>query len=58
MPENDGELKEKANDMNVICLEDEAFYALIEKVIIRIKEQNSIREDKWISNEEAMQRCI
>jgi hypothetical protein len=42
--------------MNVICLEDEAFYALIEKVLSRIKEQNNIKEDKWISDEEAMRK--
>ena len=36
--------------MEVICLEDEAFYALFEQVVQRIK------EDKWISPEEAMQK--
>ncbi len=42
--------------MEVICLQDEAFYALIEQVVQRIKEKNGIKEDKWISAEEAMQR--
>ena len=42
--------------MNVICLEDAAFYALLEKVLDRIKEKNQIREDKWISGEEAMKK--
>lgn len=42
--------------MNIICLEDEAFYALVDKVISRIKDQNQIREDKWISDEEAMHK--
>lgn len=42
--------------MEVICLEDEAFYALIETVLCRIKAQNSIQEDKWISDEEAMRK--
>lgn len=42
--------------MEVICLEDDAFYALIDKVIGRIKEYHSIKEDKWISGEEAMQK--
>jgi len=32
--------------MEVICLQDEAFYALIEKVVKRIQEQNEIKEDK------------
>ena len=42
--------------MEVICLEDEAFYSLIEKVVQRIKENKGIKEDKWISPEEAMQK--
>lgn len=40
--------------MEVICLQDDAFYALIEEVVQRIKAQHSITEDKWISGEEAM----
>lgn len=40
--------------MNVICLEDAAFYALVEKVVARIKEQNEVKSDKWVSGEEAM----
>ena len=39
--------------MNVICLEDQAFYSLVEKVVKRLNE-NNIKEDKWISGEEAM----
>ncbi|HRE62297.1 MAG TPA: helix-turn-helix domain-containing protein [Ferruginibacter sp.] len=42
--------------MEVICLEDSAFYSLIERVIARIKDQNNIKEDKWISGDEAMQK--
>ena len=42
--------------MNVICLEDDAFYALVEKVISRIKEVKGVSEDKWVSGEEAMQK--
>jgi len=42
--------------MEVICLESEAFYALIEEVVQRIKEKNNIKEDKWISASEAMQK--
>jgi hypothetical protein len=41
--------------MEVICLEDDAFYALIEKVVQRIKGREG-KEDKWISPEEAMQK--
>lgn len=40
--------------MQVICLEDEAFYALIEEVVARLKEKSGITQDKWISDEEAM----
>jgi ubiquinone biosynthesis protein Coq4 len=42
--------------MEVICLEDEAFYALVDQVLQRIKEKKDIKEDKWISAEEAMQK--
>lgn len=40
--------------MNVICLQDEAFYALIDAVVARIGEKQGIKQDKWISAEEAM----
>jgi hypothetical protein len=42
--------------MEVICLEDEAFYALVETVVRRLKEKEGKKEDKWISGEEAMQK--
>ena len=42
--------------MEVICLQDEAFYALIEQVVERVKEKQNIKGDKWISAEEAMQK--
>lgn len=42
--------------MEVICLQDQAFYELIEQVVKRVKENNGIKEDKWISPEEAMQK--
>jgi hypothetical protein len=42
--------------MEVICLQDSAFYLLIEKVVERIKQKNGIKEDKWISGEEAMKK--
>ena len=41
--------------MEVICLEDKAFFSLIDEVVERIKEQNpAVRLDKWISGSEAM----
>lgn len=42
--------------MEVICLETSAFYELIESVVDRIKTQQSIKEDKWISGEETMKK--
>jgi 5,10-methenyltetrahydromethanopterin hydrogenase len=46
----------KVFPMEVICLQDEAFYALVEQVVQRIKETNGIKEDKWVSPEEAMKK--
>ncbi len=40
--------------MEVICLQDEAFYHLIEKVIERIQAKQAGKAEKWISGEEAM----
>ncbi|WP_276366310.1 helix-turn-helix domain-containing protein [Chryseolinea sp. H1M3-3] len=40
--------------MNVICLEEKAFYALVEEVVNRLKEKNNVKENKWISDKEAM----
>ncbi|MCP9750001.1 helix-turn-helix domain-containing protein [Ferruginibacter sp. HRS2-29] len=41
--------------MEVICLEEPAFYALIEQVVARINEKNNTQFDKWISDDTAMQ---
>lgn len=41
--------------MEVICLQDEAFYQLIEEVIDRLKEKENITQDKWVSPERAME---
>lgn len=40
--------------MQVICLEDAAFYALIDEVVLRIKEKSTSVQDKWITDVEAM----
>lgn len=40
--------------MQVICLQDEALYALIDEVVARIKKQQPVAEDRWIGSEEAM----
>ena len=41
--------------MEVICLQDEAFYHLIEEVVDRLREKENITQDKWISPERAME---
>ncbi|MEQ9218915.1 MAG: helix-turn-helix domain-containing protein [Cyclobacteriaceae bacterium] len=40
--------------MEVIMLEEEAFYSLIEEVVKRLKGDDDGPEDKWIQTEEAM----
>jgi len=40
--------------LDVICLETEAFYLLVEEVVSRIRERDNITTDKWISLDEAM----
>lgn len=42
--------------MEVICMEDEAFYSLCEQVFQRLKDKEKAKDDKWISAEEAMQK--
>ncbi len=41
--------------MEVICIEDAAFYTLIEQVVNRLKEKHGDDHEKWISDDEAMQ---
>lgn len=41
--------------MEVICLEDKAFFALVEQVVARLKEQYGQVKEKWVSDDEAMQ---
>lgn len=40
--------------MEVICLQDAAFYTLVEEVVKRVKEKQNINQDKWISDAEAI----
>ena len=40
--------------MQVICVQEEAFYALFEKVIEHIESKRQDRTEKWIDGEEAM----
>ena len=41
--------------MEVICIEDAAFHALIEKVVARLKEKNEVNANPWISPKDAME---
>lgn len=40
--------------MQVICLEEAAFYTLVEEVVQRLKEKVGEDKEKWISDEQAM----
>lgn len=40
--------------MEVICLEDKAFYALLEQVVARLKEHTGNKPDRWITDDEVM----
>ncbi len=40
--------------MEVICLHDKAFYALVEQVVDRLKSEHNQPLDKWVNGEEAM----
>ena len=42
--------------MEVIMIEQESFYKLIKEVVERIKAEQKITEDRWISGTEAMRR--
>ena len=40
--------------MQIICLEEAAFYALVEQVVNRLKENHGTENDKWVSDQQAM----
>ena len=40
--------------MQVICLQEEAFYALIDRVVDHVKETHAVIDNKWISADEAL----
>lgn len=42
--------------MEIICLEEDAFYTLLENVLSHVKEKHQVQEDKWISGGEAMKK--
>lgn len=40
--------------MRIICLEEAAFYALVEQVVNRLKENHGTENEKWVSDQQAM----
>lgn len=40
--------------MQVICLQEPAFYELVEQVVLRLREKDGSQKLKWIDDEEAM----
>lgn len=42
--------------MEVICLEDNAFFNLIDRVVDHIKNTSAAKQDKWLSTDQAMER--
>src|SRR5690606_674090 len=45
----------QTHTMQVICLEEQAFYTLLEEVVARLKAQMPAAPSKWIGQQEAMQ---
>jgi hypothetical protein len=41
--------------MQVICLEDAAFYELVNQVVAKLRSESSHTKERWISDEDAMQ---
>jgi len=44
--------------MEVICLQDEAFYKLVDEVVSQLREKLNVRQEKWIAPERAMELLI
>ena len=41
--------------MQVICLQDEAFYQLVEEVVARVQEKQAAPLERWVGTEDCMQ---
>ncbi len=41
--------------MQIICLEEAAFYALVEQVVAQLQEKYVSKSETWVSDEQAMQ---
>lgn len=44
--------------MNVVCLEDEGFYSLVEKVVARISDKQWKSYDKWITGRKNLDKNL
>lgn len=44
--------------MQVICLEEEAFFGLIDQVVERLNEKHGRKEEKWIDEKTAMKLLL
>lgn len=42
--------------MNVICMEEKAFYELLNQVVERLSEQHNVPKERWVDSETAMKR--
>lgn len=42
------------NTLNIICLQSDAFYALIDEVVEKVNTKHHLTPNKWIQTEEAM----
>jgi hypothetical protein len=40
----------------IICIESPAFYQLVNTLVAYIKEQHAVKEEKWLSTEQAMKK--
>lgn len=40
--------------MQVICLEEEAFYSLVDQVVKRLRDEQGDKRERWVTGEEAM----
>lgn len=40
--------------MEIICIQETAYFALLDKVMDYVRQKHEIKQDKWISGEEAM----
>lgn len=43
------------SNINVICLEQDAFHELVDQVVARLQEKLQIKEARWVTGDEAME---